>query len=153
MQYPVPQFTEVEDKIIGPLTLKQFGIIFGAGVIVFLGYSGSGKNNTVGIIFALLFGLPAVGLAFADVNGRKLYNSFGYIINFIVSEKHLVFHKETSFSQENLKLKNAELKSKTSGSVQKQESLDSTENRLHKVEELLKKQAEEEEMLAKKILD
>ena len=27
MQFPVPQFTDVEDKIIGPLTLKQFGII------------------------------------------------------------------------------------------------------------------------------
>ncbi len=36
MQFPVPQFTEVEDKIIGPLTLKQFGIIFGVGVIIFL---------------------------------------------------------------------------------------------------------------------
>jgi hypothetical protein len=36
MQYPVPQFTDVEDRIIGPLTLKQFGIIFGAGVVIFL---------------------------------------------------------------------------------------------------------------------
>ena len=96
MQYPVPQFTEVEDKIIGPLSLKQFGIIFGAGIIVFLGYSGSGKSAGVGIVFLILFGLPAVGLAFAEVNGRKLYNSFGYIFNFIISEKKLIFHKSSS---------------------------------------------------------
>jgi hypothetical protein len=151
MQYPVPQFTDVEDKIIGPLTLKQFGLIFGAGVIVFLGYSGSGKNGTVGIVFALLFGLPAIGLAFAEVNGRKLYNSFGYIFNFIVSEKRMIFHKETSFASSDLKLKNAELKSKTAGNVQKQETLESTQSRLHKVEELLKKEAEEESDVAKRI--
>lgn len=153
MQYPVPQFTEVEDKIIGPLSLKQFGIIFGAGVIVFLGYSGSGKNPTVGIAFALLFGLPAIGLAFAEVNGRKLYNSFGYIFNFIISEKRLVFHKEISYSSVDLKLKNAELKSKNSDAVPKPESLESTENRLHQVEVLLKKQAEEEAEVAGKIED
>ena len=35
MQFPVPQFTDVEDRIIGPLTIKQFGIVFGAGVVIF----------------------------------------------------------------------------------------------------------------------
>jgi hypothetical protein len=31
MRFQVPQFTDVEDKIVGPLTLKQFVYLAGAG--------------------------------------------------------------------------------------------------------------------------
>ena len=34
MQFQVPQFIETEDKIVGPLTLKQFGYIGGAATVV-----------------------------------------------------------------------------------------------------------------------
>ena len=79
MQFPVPQFTDVEDKIIGPLTLKQFGIIFAAGVVIFLGYSAT-KSILVLIFLFMLFGVPALGLAFANINGRPVYNTIGYFI-------------------------------------------------------------------------
>lgn len=95
MQFPVPQFTDIEDRIIGPLTIKQFGILFAAGVIIFLAYSAS-KSLLVAIFFIVLFGLPAIGIAFAKINGRPLYNSFGYFIRFLTSPKVLVFHKEAS---------------------------------------------------------
>lgn len=95
MQFPVPQFTDVEDKIIGPLTLKQFGIIFAAGVVIFLGYSAT-KSILVLIFLFMLFGVPALGLAFANINGRPVYNTIGYFIKFITSSKQLVFHKEAS---------------------------------------------------------
>jgi len=36
MQYQVPQFIEVEDRIIGPLTLKQFLYLAFAGAILFV---------------------------------------------------------------------------------------------------------------------
>jgi hypothetical protein len=35
MQFPVPQFTDVEDKIIGPLTVKQFFILLVSAAIIF----------------------------------------------------------------------------------------------------------------------
>ncbi len=38
MRFQVPQFTEVEDKIFGPLTLKQFIYLAGGGGISFLFY-------------------------------------------------------------------------------------------------------------------
>ena len=38
MQFSVPQFVEVEDKIIGPLTLKQFLVLLGGGFVVFVLY-------------------------------------------------------------------------------------------------------------------
>ena len=39
MQYNIPQFVDVEDKIIGPLTLKQFLTLLGGGLLVFLFWS------------------------------------------------------------------------------------------------------------------
>jgi hypothetical protein len=69
MEYQVPQFIEVEDKIVGPLTLKQFIYIAGAGglCVVFFIY--------LPIIFALLLSAPIVGLAaalsFYKVNGKS----------------------------------------------------------------------------------
>lgn len=97
MQFPVPQFTDVEDRIIGPLTIKQFGIVFAAGAIIFLGYSAT-KSVLVLIFLGILFGVPAIGLAFARINGRPLYNTIGFFFKFLSSEKILIFHKEASGS-------------------------------------------------------
>jgi hypothetical protein len=97
MQYPVPQFTDVEDKLIGSLTMKQFGIIFGAGIIIVMLYT-STKSITVAVAGVLLLGLPAIGLAFAPFNGRPIYNSIPVFIKFFKSDKFLVFHKETNAS-------------------------------------------------------
>ena len=93
MQYPVPQFTDVEDRIIGPLTLKQFLIIFGAGIVVFLAYTVA-KSLIVLIFVALLVGLPALAVAFAKLNGRPMYNMLGFFIQFLTSPKILIFYKE-----------------------------------------------------------
>lgn len=64
----MPQFIEVEDKIIGPLTLKQFIYVAGAAglCIVFFVY--------LQIVFAILLAIPvaalAAALAFYKVNGK-----------------------------------------------------------------------------------
>jgi len=39
MRYKVPQFIEIEDKIIGPLTIKQFTYIVGGAGMVFIFYT------------------------------------------------------------------------------------------------------------------
>ncbi len=68
MEYQVPQFIEVEDKIIGPLTLKQFIYVAGAGglCVVFFVY--------LSFVFAFLLSAPVVGLAaalaFYKINGK-----------------------------------------------------------------------------------
>lgn len=68
MEYQVPQFIEVEDKIIGPLTLRQFIYVAGAGgfCVVFFVY--------FHIVVALLLTTPVVALAaalaFYKVNGK-----------------------------------------------------------------------------------
>jgi len=68
MRFEVPQFIEIEDRIIGPLTWKQFLYVgggVGMGVVLFL---------TTPFLVFLLFGLPlaliALALAFYQVNNR-----------------------------------------------------------------------------------
>ena len=68
MEYQVPQFIEVEDKIVGPLTLKQFIYVAGAtGICVVFFVS-------LSFVVALLLSAPivalATALAFYKINGK-----------------------------------------------------------------------------------
>ncbi len=69
-QFQVPQFITVEDRIIGPLTLKQFFYLLGAGSIGLIGWF------WLNIFFFVFFALPIAGLlaamAFVKINGRPL---------------------------------------------------------------------------------
>lgn len=70
MQFQVPQFIETEDKVIGPLTLKQFGFIAAASLIVGLLFLV--LKFYLWIIIAGIFGAIAAALSFGKVNGRPL---------------------------------------------------------------------------------
>lgn len=93
MQFPVPQFTDVEDKIIGALSFKQFGIVFVAALITFAVYAIS-KAIIATIIVGILLGLPALALSFGKLNGRPLYASAGNFVRFLFGAKMYVFHKQ-----------------------------------------------------------
>ncbi len=69
MRFAVPQFIDVEDKLFGPLTLKQFIYLTGgAGIGVVLYFF-------LGFFLALLIGAPfimiALALAFVKINNRS----------------------------------------------------------------------------------
>jgi hypothetical protein len=148
MQFPVPQFTDVEDKIIGPLTLKQFGVVFLAGILIFLIYTASGKSLLVSAFAIMIIGLPALGVAFGKINGRPVYDSFGFVLRFLTSPKILIFHKQVLSIGSNAKLKKAELASQAQQS--ETEVAAKPKDRLKEIEKVLKKQAEEEKELASK---
>lgn len=68
MQFEVPQFIEIEDKIFGPLTWRQFLYLSGgcgAAIVLFL---------TLPKIFFIIFGIPlallGAALAFYPINNR-----------------------------------------------------------------------------------
>lgn len=71
-QFVVPQFLDVEPKILGPITLRQFLIMVGVIVAEFLVY-----RIFLSLIPMLAVGLPiaALGAAFAfgKVNGQPLH--------------------------------------------------------------------------------
>ena len=68
MRFEVPQFIEIEDKIFGPLTWKQFVYILGGAGALFMLYV------TLPFVIFLLIGTPLAaltfGLAFYKVNNR-----------------------------------------------------------------------------------
>ena len=68
MRFQVPQYIDVEDKIFGPLTVKQFVYIVGSAGIVFVLYS------FLPLVLAVLLAAPIVALgaalAFYKVNDR-----------------------------------------------------------------------------------
>ena len=70
MQFQVPQFIEVEDKIVGPLTIKQFGYVAGAvGLSFFLFFT---VSTWLWFIFSIILVGAAAGLAFVKINGQPL---------------------------------------------------------------------------------
>jgi hypothetical protein len=66
----VPQYIDVEDKIVGPLTAKQLGWMVGLGIILLILWNMAPKPVffIAGIPLALLFG----GLAFYKPYGQPL---------------------------------------------------------------------------------
>jgi hypothetical protein len=70
MQFLVPQFIETEDKIVGPLTIRQFGWIAIAAVICFALFFI--VNFTIWIIFAVVIGGTGFAFAFIKINGRPM---------------------------------------------------------------------------------
>lgn len=147
MQYPVPQFTDVEDRIIGSLTAIQFGILFGVGVILFLIYTAT-KNVAITVLAVLFFGIPALGLAFIPYNGRPMYRMISRLIAFILSDKFLVFHREVYGMSSDTRLKNVEV---TEAEGPEVVSAETTSNRLQAVSRILSQQAKAEaELVAQK---
>ena len=85
MRFEVPQFIEIEDKIFGPLTWRQFlylGGGVGMGTVLFF---------TTPFIIFLIFGLPlaslAGALAFYPVNNRPFSFFLEAIIGYLKRQK------------------------------------------------------------------
>ncbi len=80
-QFVVPQFIDVEDKIFGPITTRQFLILLVAGLIIFIAYKFA--DFALFITALALFGGLSLVLAFVKVNGQ----TFHYFILNIVQTK------------------------------------------------------------------
>lgn len=71
MQFVVPQFIDVENKIIGPISVRQFIIFIIAAFAIFLELKLF--NLVIAIIMAVMtFGI-AGSLAFLKINGRPFH--------------------------------------------------------------------------------
>lgn len=70
MQFQVPQFIDTEDKIVGPLTLRQFLYISLGGFVSAISYFI--LNTWLFVIIAFVIMAIAVGMAFIKINGQPL---------------------------------------------------------------------------------
>ena len=91
MQFQVPQFIDIEDKIIGPLTIKQFLYLLVAGVIIFILY------NILNLLATIILAIPVIGiacaLAFVKVHNQPFINTLGNFFKFIRKPDFYVWKK------------------------------------------------------------
>ena len=81
-QFIVPQFIDVEDKILGPITTRQFVLMLVGTLLAFLCYKLFAFWTFVGL-GALDIGLVSV-FAFAKINGRPIHF---FLLNFLQTKK------------------------------------------------------------------
>lgn len=92
MEYQVPQFIEVEDKIFGPFTLKQFIYVAGgvglcAIVLLYL-------PLWLGVLIALPVGALTAALAFYKVNNKPFVEIMEAAFNYYISDRLYLWKKE-----------------------------------------------------------
>jgi hypothetical protein len=84
-QYQVPQFIEVEDKIFGPFTLKQFLYLAGGGGLCLIFFT------LLPLWLAIPLMIPvagfAVALAFYQVNGRPFIVAVEHAVSYFFGSK------------------------------------------------------------------
>ena len=89
MQYQVPQFVDIEDKIIGPLTLKQFLYLAFAGALIFVFWF------LFNFYFWLIASIPVVALAsafaFLKINDRPFVYFFLSFVRYFSKPKLYLF--------------------------------------------------------------
>jgi len=88
----VPQFIEVESKVVGPLTLKQFIYIAGTSglCVVIVLY--------LPLVFAIILSIPIIALgaslAFYRVNGKPFVNVLEAGFNYYTGAKFFLWKHE-----------------------------------------------------------
>jgi len=104
MQYQVPQFIELEDKIFGPLTLKQFIYIAGAGGVCLVFFT------LLPLYVTIILGTPVMlfgfALAFYEVNGRPFIVALEHGFSYFFGAK-LYLWKQQDANQQKVSTKTA----------------------------------------------
>lgn len=98
MRFKVPQFIDIEDKIFGPFTFRQFVYLAGGAGVLYLCF------RFLPFLLAGLFGLPlagfAVALAFYRVNDRPFITLVEAFFRYQIKSKLYLWHKTASFSKD-----------------------------------------------------
>ena len=111
MTTKIPQNVDIEDKLVGPLTLKQFLYLFGGAAAVFITY----QYYVIGYLFFhefILISLVAVAatlaLAFARINGRPFIVFLGNWFGYLLAPKQLLWKKDNTLAEKKIKITVAE---------------------------------------------
>lgn len=91
MKFQVPQFIEIEDKLFGPLTFKQFVYLAGGGGISFLLWQSLPLIAAVPLILAVVSFSTA--LAFLKINKRPFINALEAAFHYFIRDKLYTWKK------------------------------------------------------------
>lgn len=87
----VPQFIDVEDKILGPITVRQFIIILVGGGIDFVAYKLS--DFTLFLLQFVIVSLISFIVAFIKINGRPIHYFLLNVFQTVKRPKRRVWQK------------------------------------------------------------
>ncbi|HDQ22490.1 MAG TPA: PrgI family protein [Candidatus Uhrbacteria bacterium] len=91
-QFMVPQFIDVESKIIGPITTRQFLILMVAGMLDFIFYKVFYFNTFV-VVALIVTGIFGV-IAFVKVNGMPFHYFFLNLVQTLNRPRLRIWCKE-----------------------------------------------------------
>ena len=97
MRFQVPQFIGVEDKLFGPLTLKQFIYLAGGAGMAFVVYDF--LNFYIAIFFIVPILALALALAFYKVNDKPFINVMEAALRYFFTEKLYIWKKQDRVPQ------------------------------------------------------
>jgi hypothetical protein len=91
MQFKVPQFLDIEDKIFGPFTFRQFIYLAGGGGLCFVLYKALGL--LFGIIPMALVAAFSLALTFYRPNGKPFINMLEAGFKFTFQDKLYIWKR------------------------------------------------------------
>jgi hypothetical protein len=96
MRFEVPQFIDVEDKIFGPLTFKQFIYLAGGAGLAYVGY----KIAPLPINFILIVVFAGLGLllAFYKLNNRTFIELAQAYLSYQIKGKLYIWKRDAATS-------------------------------------------------------
>jgi hypothetical protein len=107
MQFKVPQFLDIEDKIFGPFTFKEFIYLAGGAGLCFVLYRAMGL--LFGFIPILLVAALSLSLTFYRPNGKPFINMIESAVKFWTQSKLFIWkRKVTKVSSNELSKKTPE---------------------------------------------
>jgi len=96
MQFQVPQFIDIEDKVIGPFTIKQFLYIVAAAGILFVLF------KLLNIVIFLILAIPITALTFAlafiKIHNQPFINVIKNFLGFLRKPDFYVWRKPVAES-------------------------------------------------------
>jgi len=95
-RFVAPQFIDVEDKIIGPITTKQFILMIAGGVIVFIAFKI--LDQSAAIITTLITAGLVVLFGFVKINGRRFHEFVGSMITVLKRPRIRIWYKHVNLS-------------------------------------------------------
>lgn len=92
MQFKIPQFLDIEDKIFGPFTFKQFSYLLGAVAFAYIFWKLI-PLKILAIPFILLFSGTFLALAFVKINNRPFVDILEAAYKYFLNNKTYLWKK------------------------------------------------------------
>ncbi len=92
MQFQVPQFIDVEDKVVGPFTWKEFVYLAGGAGVCILTFK-IVSSFFLAIIIVAPFVTLSLLLTFYKVNDRPFINIFQSMLSYFLSRKLYIWQQ------------------------------------------------------------